>query len=60
ALNRAINGLREDDPVHSASKPLIGWQKPVLVALLAMVIAFGIWRPLQTTVTLIGLCTLIF
>ncbi|MFN6545922.1 glycosyltransferase [Mycolicibacterium nivoides] len=60
ALNRAINGLREDDPVHSASKPLIGWQKPVLVALLAMVIAFGIWRPLQTTVTLIGLCTLAY
>ncbi|SEP92671.1 Glycosyltransferase, catalytic subunit of cellulose synthase and poly-beta-1,6-N-acetylglucosamine synthase [Mycobacterium sp. 88mf] len=60
ALNRAINGLREDDPIHSASKPLIGWQKPVLVALLAMVIAFGIWRPLQTTVTLIGLCTLAY
>ncbi|MGW4098965.1 glycosyltransferase [Mycobacterium sp. NPDC004974] len=60
ALNRAINGLREDDPVHSASKPLIGWQKPVLVALLVIVIAFGIWRPLQTTVTLIGLCTLAY
>lgn len=60
ALNRAINGLREDDPVHSASKPLIGWQKPVLWGLLAMVIALGIWRPLQTTVTLIGLCTLAY
>ncbi|MFV8053746.1 glycosyltransferase [Mycobacterium sp. 48b] len=60
ALNRAINGLREDDPVHSASKPLFGWQKPVLWGLLAIVIAFGIWRPLQTTVTLIGLCTLAY
>ncbi|OBI58270.1 N-acetylglucosaminyltransferase [Mycolicibacterium fortuitum] len=60
ALNRAINGLREDDPIHSASKPLTGWQKPVLWGLLAIVIAFGIWRPLQTTVTLIGLCTLAY
>lgn len=60
ALNRAINGLREDDPVHSASKPLIGWQKPVLWGLLAIVIACGIWWPLQTTVTLIGLCTLAY
>ncbi|MGV0813604.1 glycosyltransferase [Mycolicibacterium boenickei] len=60
ALNRAINGLREDDPVHSASKPLTGWQKPVLWVLLAIVIACGIWWPLQTTVTLIGLCTLAY
>lgn len=60
ALDRAINGLREDDPIHSASKPLTGWQKPVLWGLLAIVIAFGIWRPLQTTVTLIGLCTLAY
>lgn len=60
ALNRAINGLREDDPVHSASKPLTGWQKPVLWGLLPIVIALGIWRPLPTTVTLIGLCTLAY
>ncbi|ART71962.1 N-acetylglucosaminyltransferase [Mycobacterium dioxanotrophicus] len=60
ALHRAINGLREDDPVHSASTPLLGWQKPVLWGLLAIVIAFGVWRPMQTAVVLIGLCTLAY
>ncbi|MEE6170264.1 MULTISPECIES: glycosyltransferase [unclassified Mycolicibacterium] len=60
ALHRAINGLREDDPVHSASTPLLGWQKPVLWGLLAVVIAFGVWRPMQTAVVLIGLCTLAY
>ncbi|WP_051111466.1 glycosyltransferase [Mycobacterium sp. 141] len=58
ALHRAINGLREDDPVHSASTPLLGWQKPVLWGLLVIVVAFGVWRPMQTAVVLIGLCTL--
>lgn len=60
ALHRAINGLREDDPVHSASTPLLGWQKPVLWGLLVVVIAFGVWRPMQTAVVLIGLCTLAY
>lgn len=60
ALHRAINGLREDDPVHSASTPLLGWQKPMLWGLLVIVIAFGVWRPMQTAVVLIGLCTLAY
>ncbi|OBG88835.1 N-acetylglucosaminyltransferase [Mycobacterium sp. E802] len=60
ALDRAINGLREDEPLHSASQPLMGWQKPVLWGLLAVVVALGIWRPLDTTVVLIGLCTLAY
>ncbi|GAS87074.1 glycosyltransferase [Mycolicibacterium brisbanense] len=60
ALHRAINGLREDDPVHSASTPLLGWQKPALWGLLVVVIAFGVWRPMQTAVVLIGLCTLAY
>lgn len=60
ALNRAINGLREDDPVHSASTPLLGWQKPVVWVLLVIVLAFAIWRPPQTAVVLIGLCTLAY
>jgi cellulose synthase/poly-beta-1,6-N-acetylglucosamine synthase-like glycosyltransferase len=58
ALHRAINGLREDNPIHSASTPLVGWQKPVLWGLLAIVIVCGIWRPMPTAATLIGLCTL--
>ncbi len=57
ALNTAINGLRDDDPRASASKPLLGWQKPVLLTMLALVVVLAIWRPMQTTVVVIGLCT---
>lgn len=58
ALDRAINGLRDDAPILSASKPLMGWQKPVLWGLLAIVIVCALWRPMVTAATLIGLCTL--
>ncbi|MDH6244791.1 glycosyltransferase [Mycobacterium sp. OTB74] len=57
ALHRAINGLRDDDPINSASTPILGWQKPVLWGLLAIVIVCGVWRPIATAATLIGLCT---
>ncbi len=60
ALDRAINGLRDDDPRQSASKPLLGWQKPVLLSLLAVVVALAVWRPMQTAVGLIGFCTLAY
>ena len=60
ALDRAINGLRDDDPRQSAAKPLLGWQKPVLLSLLAIAVAFAVWRPMETAVTLIGLCTLAY
>ncbi|WP_428833605.1 glycosyltransferase [Mycolicibacterium porcinum] len=60
ALDRAINGLREDEPMHSASKPLMGWQRPVIVAVLVVVAALGTWKPLETVVVLIGLCTLAY
>ena len=38
ALERAINGLRDDDPLQSASTAVMGWQRPVLWALLLVVI----------------------
>ncbi|MBU9763680.1 glycosyltransferase [Mycobacterium sp. TNTM28] len=58
ALNRAIEGLREDHPTESASIPLWGWQKPVLIALLLITIGCAIWQPTATAVTVMGLCTL--
>ncbi len=58
ALDRAINGLREEHPLQSASKAVFGWQKPTLVALLVALIGFAVWRPMTTAVVLIGLCTL--
>ncbi len=60
ALDRAINGLRDDDPKRSASKPLVGWQKPVLLGLLAISIVLAVWNPMQTAVVLIGLCTVAY
>lgn len=60
ALDRAINGLREDEPLNSASRPLMGWQKPVVVVILVTGIGLGIWWPPQTVVVLFGLCTLAY
>ena len=57
ALNRAVNGLREDDPMRSASNPVMGWQRVVLWTLLVVTVGFAIWRPMETAVALIGLCT---
>lgn len=58
ALDRAINALREEHPLQSASRAVWGWQKPLLITLLVVTVAFAVWRPMQTAVVLIGLCTL--
>jgi cellulose synthase/poly-beta-1,6-N-acetylglucosamine synthase-like glycosyltransferase len=57
-LHRAINGLRDDDPLRSASVAVVGWQRPTLWCLLIATIGFAIWQPMNTAITLIGLCTL--
>lgn len=57
ALDRSINGLRDDDPLRSAAIPVMGWQKVALAIVLVGVVVFAIWRPMQTGVALIGLCT---
>ncbi|MEN3320847.1 MAG: glycosyltransferase XagB, partial [Mycobacterium sp.] len=58
ALRRAIDGLREDDPIRSASIPIVGWQRWVLWSLLLIVIGFAIWLPAGTAVVLVGASTL--
>ncbi|BBY98647.1 glycosyltransferase family 2 protein [Mycolicibacterium fallax] len=58
ALDRAINGLREDHPIRSSSVSIWGWQKPALYSLLAVLGGFAVWRPMGTAIFLIGLCTL--
>ncbi|HSA40736.1 MAG TPA: glycosyltransferase [Mycobacterium sp.] len=58
ALDRAINGLREDHPIRSSSVSIWGWQKPALYSLLAVLVGFAVWRPMGTAIFLIGLCTL--
>ena len=58
ALHRAINGLREQDPVRSASIAVMGWQRPALWMLLAVLLGLVIWQPMRAAVAMIGLCTL--
>jgi glycosyltransferase XagB len=58
ALHRAVNGLREDDPMRSASVTVVGWQRPLLWSLLALTIGCALWRPTGTAVVLMGVCTL--
>lgn len=58
ALHRAINGLREDDPLRSASVAVVGWQRASLWALLAVLAVCVVWKPMPTAIALIGLCTL--
>ncbi|CDO09744.1 glycosyltransferase [Mycolicibacterium cosmeticum] len=58
ALDRAINALRDDHPMQSASRAVWGWQKPTLLTLLGITLTFAVLFPMQTAVTLIGLCTL--
>lgn len=57
ALDRAINALRDDHPMQSASRAVWGWQKPTLLSLLGVTLVFAVLFPMQTAVTLIGLCT---
>jgi cellulose synthase/poly-beta-1,6-N-acetylglucosamine synthase-like glycosyltransferase len=57
ALDQAINRLREDDPLHSAAVPVMGWQKVILTAILVVALVFAIWRPMGFSVTLIAICT---
>ena len=57
-LRRAIDGLREDDPLHSAATPLMGWQRVAGWVLLSVVTLCAIWQPMATAVVLVGICTL--
>jgi cellulose synthase/poly-beta-1,6-N-acetylglucosamine synthase-like glycosyltransferase len=58
ALRRAVDALREEDPVCSASIPVVPWQRWVLWSLLLTAIGFAIWKPAGTAVALVGLSTL--
>ena len=57
ALRRAIDGLRDDDPMSSASIPVVGWQRVVLWSSLVIIIGFAAWQHLSTAIFLIGACT---
>ncbi|MDZ4267837.1 MAG: glycosyltransferase [Mycobacterium sp.] len=57
ALRRAIDGLRDDDPMRSASIPVTGWQRVVLWSSLVIIIGCAVWQRTNTAIFLIGACT---
>jgi cellulose synthase/poly-beta-1,6-N-acetylglucosamine synthase-like glycosyltransferase len=59
-LHRAIDGLREDDPLRSASRAVMGWQRPMLWGLLANTLVCAILWPMGTAVAMIGICTFVY
>ncbi len=60
ALYRAVNQLREQDPVRSAAVAVVGWQRVAVWTLAAVIVGFGVLYPLNTAVVLIALCTLAY
>jgi cellulose synthase/poly-beta-1,6-N-acetylglucosamine synthase-like glycosyltransferase len=56
-LRRAIDTLREDDPVHSAAISVMGWQRWLFWSLLVALIGCAAWWPMGTAVVLVGICT---
>ncbi|WP_006245119.1 glycosyltransferase [Mycolicibacterium tusciae] len=57
ALRRAIDGLRDDDPMRSASVSVVRWQKWLVWIALAVVTVSAIWQPMTTAVAIVGVCT---
>ncbi len=60
ALHRAVNQLREQDPLRSAAVAVAGWQRVVLWVLLALTVGFGVLSPMRTAIALLGMCTLAY
>ncbi|MGE2735267.1 glycosyltransferase [Mycolicibacterium vaccae] len=57
ALDQAVNGLLEQDPLRSAALPLMGWQRPALWLVLVSLGVGVVFWPQATAVTLVGICT---
>ncbi|MGE2726868.1 glycosyltransferase [Mycolicibacterium pulveris] len=60
ALHHAIEGLREENPMHSAASPLVRWQRWVLWGALTVVVIGVVWQPMTTAVVLVAACTLAY
>ncbi len=58
ALHSAVHGLRESDPMASASVAFLPWQRNTFFALLAVTVACAIAFPLPTITIVVALCTL--
>lgn len=59
-LNRAVNGLLEDDPRRSASVAVVGWQRPALWGLLIAIVGCAFWWPMGTAIAFVGTSTAVY
>lgn len=60
ALHRAVNQLREQDPVRSAAVAMVGWQRVVLWGMLALTVGCAVLYPLKTAISLIAVSTVAY
>ncbi|MEV6275164.1 glycosyltransferase [Nocardia sp. NPDC051832] len=58
ALHAAVHGLRESDPLASASVAFLPWQRNSLLAALTVVVLCTVFFPRPTLTVLVALCTL--
>jgi len=60
ALRHAIDGLRDEHPMQSAARPLVGWQRGALWVVLVLIAGLVAWQPQETAVGLVAICTLAY
>ncbi|MFI6215072.1 glycosyltransferase [Nocardia brasiliensis] len=58
ALHAAVHGLRESDPLASASVAFLPWQRNTLLCALLVVLGCAAVFPLETLTVLVAVCTL--
>lgn len=58
ALHAAVHGLRESDPLASASVAFLPWQRNSLLAVVFVIALCAVFFPMVTLTVLVALCTL--
>lgn len=57
ALHFAVHGLRESDPMASASVAFMPWQRNTALGLLVLIVVCGVFFPMTTLTVLVACCT---
>ncbi|MFI7000067.1 glycosyltransferase [Nocardia sp. NPDC050175] len=58
ALHSAVHGLRESDPMASASVAFLPWQRNTALGLVLLIAVCAVFFPMGTCTVLVALCTL--
>lgn len=57
ALHTAVHGLRENDPMASASVAFLPWQRNTLLVIALVIAVCAVFAPMGTLVVLVAICT---